>query len=261
VSARDRGDKNLPATVEDRSIIIEMRRRHRGERTEPARRRRLKSLAELAQKCARWAADNMEFLRDAEPTMPDALEDRAADNWEILVAIADLAGGQWTTRARAAALALSAPSARDNESLGVELLRDIKNVFETRAAEAIGSTDLVTALVALDSRPWAESNHGRRLTAARLARMLKDFQIYKRARASGSFYQLSDFQDAFERYLTTFSPDQASIVPLPIRGVRGKGNFGPSQDGNLKSEEIPTESEARGSMEVRPGGMGDTEVF
>jgi len=32
-------------------------------------------------------------LADAEPVMP--LEDRAADVWEPLIAIADLAGGEW----------------------------------------------------------------------------------------------------------------------------------------------------------------------
>jgi putative DNA primase/helicase len=74
-----------------------MRRRNRGERIEPCRRRTLKSLAPLAQKCARWAADN-DALRDGRPTMPDALDDRASDSWEVLLAIADRAGGEWPSR-------------------------------------------------------------------------------------------------------------------------------------------------------------------
>jgi hypothetical protein len=47
---------------------------------------------------------------------------------------------------QAAALALSAPGARDNEALSVELLRDIKSIFETRAVDRIASSDLVVAL-------------------------------------------------------------------------------------------------------------------
>jgi putative DNA primase/helicase len=59
--------------------------------------------------------------------------------------IADLAGGDWPERARAAALTLSAPSARDNESLSVELLRDIKSIFDTSAVGRIASADLRSA--------------------------------------------------------------------------------------------------------------------
>jgi hypothetical protein len=63
-----------------------MRRRHRGEQIEPARRRTLKGLAPLARKCAPWTNDNLEALRDARPTAPAALDDRAADGWELLLA-------------------------------------------------------------------------------------------------------------------------------------------------------------------------------
>jgi len=41
-----------------------------------------------------WAADNFGKLADPDPKMPD-LNDRAADNWHPLLAIADLVGGTW----------------------------------------------------------------------------------------------------------------------------------------------------------------------
>jgi Protein of unknown function (DUF3631) len=44
------------------------------------------------------------------PEMPDGIEDRNADVWEALIAIADLAGGDWPERARRAAVALVAAS-------------------------------------------------------------------------------------------------------------------------------------------------------
>ena len=40
------------------------------------------------------AADNFDKLAEPDPKMPD-LNDRAADNWHPLLAIADLAGGTW----------------------------------------------------------------------------------------------------------------------------------------------------------------------
>jgi len=44
---------------------------------------------------------HMDQLREAEPDMP--VEDRPADTWEPLIAVADLAGGDWPARARKAA--------------------------------------------------------------------------------------------------------------------------------------------------------------
>ena len=42
--------------------------------------------------------------------MPDGIEDRDADVWEPLLAVADAAGGTWPSRARVAAVALVADS-------------------------------------------------------------------------------------------------------------------------------------------------------
>ena len=46
-------------------------------------------------------------LEAALPEIPDDLNDRAQDNWEPLLAIADLAAGDWPNTARPAAKALS----------------------------------------------------------------------------------------------------------------------------------------------------------
>lgn len=252
---------NLPDTIEDRSIINRMRRRHRSEKIEPARRRTLKSLAPIAQEAARWAKDNIEALRDARPAVPAPLDDRAADGWELLIAIADRAGGEWPARARNAALALSAPSEPDNETLSVELLRDIEGIFESRAVERIGSSDLVEALVSLDSRPWGEFRHGRPLTGASLARMLKTFEVYKRERAGGSAYQLSEFRDAFDRYLGPCPLPQGATVPQTLGGVGRNDDPERPPAGTLRGEQTPTESQTSGTMALQNGGMGDREEF
>ena len=86
---------------------------------------------ELARKCARWAADHVEALKDAEPAMPELLHDRAQDNWEPLIAIADAAGGEWPKSARTAAIAIQRETEElDEAEVGVQLLHDIADVFE-----------------------------------------------------------------------------------------------------------------------------------
>jgi putative DNA primase/helicase len=101
----------LPDTWVDRSVVISMKRKPRYRRVERFRRRDTKvySQAEsLTQVISRWAADNREGIGAAEPQMPDSLDDRACDNWEILIAMADLVGGDWPGLTREAAVRLSA---------------------------------------------------------------------------------------------------------------------------------------------------------
>jgi hypothetical protein len=97
--------------------------------------------------------------------MPDALNYRAQDSWEPLLAIADLAGGPWPKQAREAALALS--GAVDVEGEGVQLLADIRAVLngsDLKDSDRISSDDLTTRLVALEERPWSEHSRGKPLT-------------------------------------------------------------------------------------------------
>jgi hypothetical protein len=51
--------------------------------------------------------------------VPYGLNDRACDNWSPLLAIADLAGGEWPQRARAAALDLSGAGRDDEQDVPV----------------------------------------------------------------------------------------------------------------------------------------------
>jgi putative DNA primase/helicase len=62
-------------------------------------------------------------LTDPDPEIPDALNDRAADNWRPLLAIADIASDDWARRARDAACTLSGEG-HDVPSISVELLTD-----------------------------------------------------------------------------------------------------------------------------------------
>jgi hypothetical protein len=69
----------------------------------------------------------------ARPDMPVGVEDRNADMWEPLLAVADLAGSDWPKLAREAAVAFIAAGRETPKSLNLSLLSDLRTVFENNA--------------------------------------------------------------------------------------------------------------------------------
>jgi hypothetical protein len=200
----------LPATLTDRSIVIEMRRKKPDEPVETFRRRQRRDYRErgqeLARKLVRWTTDNWEAMGKHEPAIPEEIDDRAADNWEALLIVADVAGGDWPERARRLALGLSA----DRDQTGVDdrllLLADIYAVFE-RWPQSLTPRDLVSELHKLEERPWAA--YGSRenpITPDRVGKMLGSFGVRSQVVRVGDppvsvrLYWPALFQDAWERY-------------------------------------------------------------
>src|SRR5215467_2712903 len=162
--------RELADTLEDRAAVLTLQRKPRSAKVERLRKRDNAEFAVLRQKAARWAADNFAKLADPDPQIPDALNDRAADNWRPLLAIADLAGGDWPNRAREAACILCGDG-HDAVSANELLAADIRKAFEGK--EEIRSADLIAQLVADPERPWAEWKNGKPLTQKQLAALLK----------------------------------------------------------------------------------------
>jgi hypothetical protein len=197
----------LPDTLMDRSIVIEMRRKAAGESVERFRREEREALGDVRRRCARWAADNLERLRKARPTIAGEVDDRAADNWEPLLAIADVAGGDWPDRSRAAARALCGGRGEhdDGEDLAVQLLGDVRLVFAATGEQRMTSKALTMNLAALEARPWAEIARGRPITDRLVARLLGRFGVRPKSIRLGDStpkgYVLADLADPFGRYL------------------------------------------------------------
>lgn len=206
-----------PATVTDRSIVVELRRKLPSEKVEKLRRPQRLALNRLRAALARWRLDEAHLVADAEPSVPESLNDRAADMWTPLFAIADLAGGDWPERARRAAEVLSGHHADEAATIGVELLADIRRAFATRGVDRIAGADLLADLLADEERPWATFNKGKALSQAQLARRLREFGIVSGAirlpdgRVARG-YVLAKFDDAFERYLP--HPTRESVTAL-----------------------------------------------
>ena len=81
------GIGKLPDTVADRSIPIRLRRRKRSESVARFRYREAKAQAAPIREAVAGHAERLD-VADARPAIPDALNDRAADGWEPLLAIA-----------------------------------------------------------------------------------------------------------------------------------------------------------------------------
>ena len=209
------GIGTLPDTVNDRCIPIVLARRKRDEAVHRFRLREVQQEAGPIRGALRvWAAASVPMLRTARPDMPEGLLDRAEEVWEPLIAVADMAGAEWPALARSAALELNGGESV-TESIGVQLLAAIREVFDGEGIERMLTADLLRALVKREAEPWA-GLWGREVDQARgdetprkpamdLARHLKPFEVQPKKLRVGertaNGYERADFEDACARYL------------------------------------------------------------
>lgn len=197
----------MPRTITTRAVTVHMRRRAPDERVAQYRERDAEPEADkLRSALSGWVAGHAERLAEARPVMPDGVVDRPAEVWEILLAIADLAGGHWPATARAACKHFVLDTTADDPSLGVLLLRDCRDIFEGR--DRVTTEELIVALRKLDEAPWSDL-HGRMIDPRRLAQELKRYGVKSKTlklsgggqakgyRADGD----GGFADAWKRYL------------------------------------------------------------
>lgn len=201
------GIGKLSETLMDRAIILELRRKLPSEEVARLRHAEAGLFKQQASMLARWALDFGQVVGSARPALPEALNDRAQDNWEPLLAIADHAGGHWPETARSVALKMSCTDSAA-VSISAELLSDICEIFKTTGNDRIASIDLLFKLNDLSESPWATFNRGKWMTARQLAKLLREYGIKSHTVRIGAEtpkgFMLSDFEDAFTRYL--YSP-------------------------------------------------------
>jgi hypothetical protein len=132
---------------------------------------------------------------------------------KLLLAIADLASGEWPEQARQAAQKLS--NIIDNFSVGTRLPADVNRIFDEAGVDFISSAELVTRLTAEPDSQWSEWKSGKPLTQNQLARLLKPFGTGPEpdeARKVRGYYRVR-FEDPWERYLDQIDPHKRPKCP------------------------------------------------
>jgi hypothetical protein len=213
------GIGDLPDTIMGRSIILRMRRRAPSETVEPWRRRMYYDEGnKLRERLSTWADMVEQELMGYWPTMPPGVEDRAADVWEALLSVADKAGGEWPDRARVACVALVAESREGTPSLGVRLLKDLKQVFGTE--DHLSTHTILLKLYELEEAPWAELR-GKPLDPRGLASRLRVYKVKPKDVRIGDKslkgYYAKDLWDSWERYLSAPS-EKCATSPTTATG-------------------------------------------
>lgn len=198
----------LPDTLMTRSVIIRMKRRKGDQEIMPFRLR----FAHTEMDCSKFAleewAEEMTSTHAFELALPEMpVTDRAADVWEPLVSIADLAGPDWHERAVAAVTELTRDERTSPVDLAGELIKDTHAVFN--GAAQMSTVDLLNALYEKTGKvQWTPENLSPRL----LARILGEFGVKPTTLREGD--------EVFKGYKAQeFAPHWARVVEHQEEGV------------------------------------------
>lgn len=243
------GIGSAPDTVEDRSVIIVMRRRAPDEVVASFRQRTAEAEAEpIKTGFVNISKAMTTALDEFYPELPDWLTDRPADVYEPLIAVADVAGGDWPDRARRAAQVLLAERDAGDDSIGVRLLGDIRIVFADDVH--VMTDELLDRLRRLEESPWSDWD----ISPRWLANYLKPYNVTSKNIRDGGRqakgYVRGAFDDAWSRYLPGV-PSQASQAY--DQGER-------STDAVPGTDVAVPESHPQGSDQGWDGGTDGTQV-
>jgi hypothetical protein len=212
----------LPETLADRCILIAMQRKTTAEQCD--RLRHLDSTA-FRRKAARFILDHHDAIAQAKPELPPGINDRAADIWEPLFALADLAGGEWPQKARHAALQLTDRAQETSPIAGLFLA--ISAVFAKKQTDQLYSSTLVDGLNALPHHLWRSITKGQDLSERLLAQLLRPYSIapgvLKINDHRGRGYKHDDFLEPARNLMQIAPPPRLprrALAPGQRRGRR-----------------------------------------
>ena len=250
------GIGRLPDTVADRSIPILLKRRLTSEPVNRWHDRDGHAEAEpIHHLLMTWRESAVKVLKAARPALPEELKDRAADVWEPLLAIADLAGGEWPARARRAAVALMGTV--EDADPTIELLRDIAiEVFPGSADDIVPTEKILDKLTANEDRPWATWRRDKPISARGLARLLEPLGVHPVRLSHVRGYRRDALDEVIARYLRIQASSRHSTnesAPKPQDGCpSAAGSKNPSVRG-LKAESIGSMTHSH----IEPEDEGD----
>jgi hypothetical protein len=256
------GPGELADTFKDHAIVLPMVRRPADQPRENLLHRT--RFEDIRGQALRFAQDHESALQSAKPPLPEGLFDRAADNWTPLLALADLAGGDWPEKARQAAVALSGGDGLDPSGDTGALLADLRQIFFSKHTNRLASRELADELVALAGRPWAEFGKARRpISPNQLADLLRKLGISPRTVRIGDQtprgYHLSDFDTAFASFGLTTPISKCNTATSPVNTGQN-GNYQPAING-ASSNSQPQASPDFDRVRCFPNPDGDIEYW
>ncbi len=252
------GLESLPPSLARHSIPIVLQRRKPQETVKSTFNLLVPgSTAKLTSWMERWAEDHEERVAatfdgyELEGPMLPGLSPHQQNCARALLALAEIIGGHWPQKARDALMEIFDDYNKSQVS-PTQLLYDIRGVFARRGnQERLFTAELLEDLHDLDDRTYYEwTKKGDPMTAHALSAILrKHFGIYSRSQRRGQEklrgYQLSDFLEAWERYLPPPGQDQ----PAPAT----KDNPTTHTESTSSTKSMPsTKSTPSSSEESRP---------
>jgi hypothetical protein len=244
------GLDDLPDTIMTRAVVVRMKPRGRTEKVKPWRLRTDMPIGiKLGERLEKWADSVRAHIATTWPAMPAGIEDRDADIWEALLAVADAAGGHWPQTARVAAVTAVTDPRRKVPTLGLQLLSDIRNLFYPPDKQTSWQTppdhlwtiDILTDLQGVEESPWSSiQRSGKGIDARGLGQRLSRYGITSTTirgnhGSIGKGYFRHAFEDAWARYLPPL-PSISATPPVtpptppvtPVTPSAGNGTAPPS---------------------------------
>ena len=263
------GIGGMPDTVVDRCVVVRMERRAPGPALPSWRDRDKEEICELRMKLARWTGDNVGRVLAARSTVafPPSLHDRARDAWESLLAIADMAGGEWAGKdGRAWPAAVAAAAAEDaGDSVREMLIADLRTVFSDAGdPDALPTDQILRSLNEMDGRPWPEGRNGKPLTGRGLASLLAPFKVRPgtiRLRGGGTpkGYKRASLEAVWTQYAAP-TGDLSATTPQPAASQRfGESLSATSPDGvaDRNMPKVPSSAGCGVVADTTPPSPGD----
>lgn len=144
------GIGKLPDTIQDRSLVVHLRRKRKDQPVERLDEEAKERLRTLASNAARWAQDNIRALGETRGDAPEELGNRVGNKWEAMLAIAKVCGR--FDEALTTALTIHGRDAewRDSEDEAITLLRHAKEICDVLDVEYIEPGMLLKCLTSED---------------------------------------------------------------------------------------------------------------
>jgi hypothetical protein len=204
------GNGILPNTLMERAIEIRMRKPRNGETIAKYMPRMHGPLGLFTgESLGSWCSSVALELATAWPDLPEGIEGRAAEVWEPLIAIADLAGGEWPELARSAAVEMTLNVASEQvQSPGIRLLSDLRLIW---SGQNLPTATIVRRLFEVKGAPWkgmwSEAQAPRELASLLNQYGIAPAKIRDEVGTPLQGYRLFDMRRVWERFVPELVPE------------------------------------------------------